>query len=659
MKKMNLNRQNNINVFKTAAALAYATADLIVEISKQAVESRGKFIISLSGGTTPEYLYTLLAKPPYRDQIPWNKTFIFWGDERFVPSNNKLNNANMAKALLLDQINIPTINIYPIPVDLEPEKAAKEYASRISKFFGKDTPRFDLIFLGLGENGHTASLFPGSDVVFENTQLVREVFVAEQHMFRITMTPPLINKAHNIVFLVEGENKAEILKTVLSGPQQPDKYPAQVINAEDGNLYWFVDKKAAALLPTNIGKEHCVKLSAPANILSLLKREGKMDLLKKYKEVRKYSEDICKPLKTEDYVVQPVVDVSPPKWHIGHVTWFFETLILKEFAKDYVEFNPQYNYVFNSYYETIGARVIRTNRGNLSRPTVDDIYAYRKYVDGAMINFLQEDISKDVEKILVLGFNHEQQHQELLLTDIKYILGNNPLFPAYKNSTDEKIKKEVSQIGSFINIEKGVYEIGFEGDGFCYDNELNRHPVYLVDFRIATSLVTNGEFLEFINAGGYKDFNYWYSDGWNWVKTRQFEAPLYWHFIEGKWYNYTLAGLVPVNMDEPVCHVSFYEATAYATWKGMRLPTEFEWEIAAKQFDWGRRWEWTNSAYLPYPGFSKAPGAIGEYNGKFMVNQMVLRGASDATPLGHSRITYRNFFQPELRWQYTGIRLAQ
>lgn len=246
---MKLHQQNNISVFQTSAALAQATADLMIKISKQVIESRGKFVLSLSGGTTPECLYSLLAKPPYRDQILWNKTFVFWGDERFVPSNNKLNNANMAKALLLDHINIPAININPIPVDLEPDEAAKKYEGVITKFFGKETPRFDLIFLGLGENGHTASLFPGSDVVFENTRLVREVYVTEERMYRITMTPPLINKAHNIVFLVEGENKAEILKIVLVGPQQPDKFPAQVINAEDGDLYWLVDKKAAALLP--------------------------------------------------------------------------------------------------------------------------------------------------------------------------------------------------------------------------------------------------------------------------------------------------------------------------------------------------------------------------------------------------------------------------
>lgn len=384
-----------------------------------------------------------------------------------------------------------------------------------------------------------------------------------------------------------------------------------------------------------------------------------MDLLKKYKEIRQYSEDICKPLQTEDYVVQPVVDVSPPKWHIGHVTWFFETFILKPYVNNYVEFDPQYNYVFNSYYEAAGARVIRTDRGNLSRPTVQDVYAYRKHVDDAMEKFLQKDIPKDAEELLVIGFNHEQQHQELLMTDIKYILGNNPLLPAYKKPTLQRDKNQSQKENTFVKIDKGIYDIGFEGDGFCFDNELKRHPVYLVDFKIATDLVTNGEFLEFINAGGYKDFNYWHSDGWSWVKSKQIESPLYWHFIDGKWHNYTLGGLMPVDMDEPVCHVSFYEAAAYAAYKGMRLPTEFEWEVAAKQLDWGSRWEWTNSAYLPYPGFSKAPGAIGEYNGKFMVNQMVLRGASEVTPPGHSRITYRNFFQPDLRWQFTGIRLAQ
>lgn len=388
-----------------------------------------------------------------------------------------------------------------------------------------------------------------------------------------------------------------------------------------------------------------------------------MDLLEKYNSIRKYTENICKPLLTEDYVVQPIVDVSPPKWHIGHVTWFFETFILKPNIKDYVEFNPQYHYVFNSYYETEGARVIRTDRGNLSRPTVEEIYKYRKHVDDAMRQFLQNPVSKEIEEILLIGFNHEQQHQELLMTDIKYILGNNPLFPAYKISDGSKptnIKDSYShKIDEFIKIKEDIYEIGFEGEGFCFDNELARHNVYLNDFAISNNLATNREFIEFMDAGGYKDFNFWHSDGWAWVNESHVCSPLYWYFINDKWFNYTLEGLQLIAMDEPVCHVSFYEAAAYASWKGMRLPTEFEWEVAAQQFEWGRRWEWTDSAYLPYPGFSKAPGAIGEYNGKFMVNQMVLRGASDVTSPEHSRITYRNFFQPNLRWQYTGIRLAQ
>ncbi|HEY9341084.1 MAG TPA: SUMF1/EgtB/PvdO family nonheme iron enzyme, partial [Hanamia sp.] len=285
-------------------------------------------------------------------------------------------------------------------------------------------------------------------------------------------------------------------------------------------------------------------------------------------------------------------------------------------------------------------------------------YKYRRHVDEAMKHFLQSPISKEIEKILVLGFNHEQQHQELLMTDIKYILGNNPLFPPYVSSLQKSENVLQPEENNFIKIEKGIYEIGYNGDGFCFDNELSRHPVYLVDYSISKKLVTNGEFLEFINAGGYSDFNYWHADGWDWVKNNHIVAPFYWHFMDGQWCHYTLEGLQLVDKDQPVNHVSYYEAAAFASWKGMRLPTEFEWEIAAQQLEWGRRWEWTESAYLPYPGFSKAPGAIGEYNGKFMVNQQVLRGASDVTSPGHSRITYRNFFQPNLRWQYTGIRLA-
>jgi len=383
-----------------------------------------------------------------------------------------------------------------------------------------------------------------------------------------------------------------------------------------------------------------------------------MDIAERYRKVRKYTEQICAPLQTEDYVVQPVVDVSPPKWHIGHTTWFFETFILKPYFMGYQEYNPEYNYVFNSYYETVGNRVIRTDRGNLSRPTVIEIQLYRKYVDEAVNNFLCADVSADIMELVILGLNHEEQHQELLYTDIKYILGHNPLFPAYsKDYVSPKVDHSAN--GEFIKINEGVYEIGFEGGGFCFDNELNRHKVYLNEYAISPNLVTNAEYLEFMNAGGYHDFRHWHAEGWDWVRNNKTESPMYWHLIDEDWYQYSYHGLGPLNPDDPVCHVSYFEAYAYATWRGLRLPTEFEWEAAAPQFSWGKFWEWTESSYLPYPGFIKAPGAIGEYNGKFMVNQKVLRGASEVTSPGHSRITYRNFFQTHLRWQFTGIRLVQ
>jgi ergothioneine biosynthesis protein EgtB len=385
----------------------------------------------------------------------------------------------------------------------------------------------------------------------------------------------------------------------------------------------------------------------------------KDELIRRYEQVRMNSERICSPLQAEDYVVQPAEEVSPPKWHLGHTTWFFETFILKPYAPGYLLFDPQYNYVFNSYYESVGARVIRTNRGNLSRPTVNDIYTYRKYVNEAMLEFLGKcALTPELTSLMMLGLNHEEQHQELLYTDIKYILGHNPLFPPY-STEDQVMVPQPAPPPKTIAVTEGIYEIGYQGDGFCWDNELSRHKVYLHAFEISDRLVTNEEYLEFMENGGYDQFEHWHSEGWEWVKKWQIRSPMYWHLVNGQWMNYTFKGLEPVNKADAVCHISFFEAAAFAAWKGFRLPTEFEWEVASQQFDWGKRWEWTQSAYLPYPHFSKAPGALGEYNGKFMVNQQVLRGASVATPAGHSRHTYRNFFPTNQRWQFTGIRLAK
>ena len=385
--------------------------------------------------------------------------------------------------------------------------------------------------------------------------------------------------------------------------------------------------------------------------------ESKDSILERFLVIRNQTEKICMPLAIEDYVVQPQDFVSPPKWHLGHTTWFFETMILLPYFKGYKVFNANYNYIFNSYYETVGVRVIRTDRGNLSRPSVEDIYLYRKYVNEAMLQFFQKEMSIEVSVLFELGLQHEQQHQELLMTDIKYILGNNPLFPPYiVNQNSENAPAKTSD---WISVKEGVYEIGFEGAGFCFDNELNRHKVYLNSYQISSELVTNQEYLEFINSGGYENFKFWHAEGWDWVQNQKAKAPMYWYFLENQWQNYTLNGLQSINWNAPVTHINFYEAFAFAAWSKKRLPTEAEWEVANEQFNWGQRWEWTQSAYLPYPGFTTADDATGEYNGKFMVNQMVLRGASIATAEQHSRPTYRNFFQTNLQWQFTGIRLAQ
>src|ERR1700743_1774229 len=308
-----------------------------------------------------------------------------------------------------------------------------------------------------------------------------------------------------------------------------------------------------------------------------------MDLTDGYYKVRKHTEAICSHLQTEDYVVQPIADVSPPKWHLGHTTWFYETFILKPYFMSYQEFDPQYNFVFNSYYETVGTRVIRTDRGNLSRPTVLDIYKYREYVDEAMDKFLCQEPSAGVKELLILGRNHEEQHQELLYTDIKYILGHNPLFPAYSQDYVSS-KADENNNSEFIKLKEGIYEIGFKGEGFCFDNELGRHKVYLNAFEISPVLVSNQEYLEFINAGGYQDFRHWHAEGWDWVNRNHMLSPLYWHNIDGEWHNYTYNGLQPLSLKDTLSHISYFEASAYAAWKGLRLPTEFEWEAAGAQF---------------------------------------------------------------------------
>ena len=390
---------------------------------------------------------------------------------------------------------------------------------------------------------------------------------------------------------------------------------------------------------------------------TVIKENQIHELLKTYEVVRKKTESICFPLEIEDYVVQPIGDVSPPKWHLGHSTWFFETFILIPNLAGYRVYDPKYNYVFNSYYETVGARVIRTNRGNLSRPSVAETYSYRQYVDNHIKQlFSDTDVEDALKDLFVLGIHHEQQHQELLYMDVKYILGHNPLFPAY---SDQKIFDElVVKNKGGVNFAAGIYEIGFEGEGFCFDNELGRHQVYLDAFEIDPYPVSNAAYLEFIKDGGYEDFRFWHAAGWDWINANEVKAPLYWYFIEGHWMQFGLNGLKEIEENHAVNHVNYYEAAAFAAWKGKRLPTEAQWEVASEELNWGHRWEWTQSAYLPYPKFKKAAGAIGEYNGKFMVDQMVLRGASVATPDGHSRKTYRNFFKSNQRWQFSGIRLV-
>ncbi|MEM7218321.1 MAG: ergothioneine biosynthesis protein EgtB [Pseudomonadota bacterium] len=402
--------------------------------------------------------------------------------------------------------------------------------------------------------------------------------------------------------------------------------------------------------------------------------------------VRQHSVDLCAPLAADDFSMQPIADVSPPKWHLAHTSWFFETFLLKA-RPDYREFDPRYEVLFNSYYNGVGRPFPREQRGTLSRPTTETVYRYREHVDAAIAARLGR--GELDESLLTLGCHHEQQHQELLLTDMKYILGQNPLRPAYCDDivvTEDR--PEPTPDMRWLDVSGGIVEIGTKPDsGFCFDNETPRHRVWLDDFRIGDRLITNGEFLAFIDADGYRRSELWLSEGWAAVQAGRFgtpPSPLYWHREEEGWFEYQLTGDAPLDLDAPVSHVSHFEADAYARWRNVRLPTETEWEIAAErnalesprtplrptaarrqageragmQQTTGSLWQWTASAYLPYPGYRPLPGTVGEYNGKFMNGQMVLRGASVATPPGHDRLTYRNFFYSADRWQFTGIRLA-
>lgn len=411
----------------------------------------------------------------------------------------------------------------------------------------------------------------------------------------------------------------------------------------------------------------------------------KLNLLQRYNEVRQFTHKLCEPLVTEDYVIQSMPDVSPTKWHLAHTSWFFEEFVLKQAGNGYKSIDDKYNYLFNSYYVQVGERWSRPHRGLLSRPTVTDIMEYRHYVDEHMLKFFDtadEEKVNEIAVVIEIGLNHEQQHQELLLTDIKHVLSINPLHPVYRKA--EPKQGDIENI-KWIEFEGGVNKIGHEGDSFFYDNEQPRHKTHLIDFAIANRLVTNKEYIDFIEDGGYGNVPLWLSDGIATVESEGWKAPLYWEKKDGEWHHFTLNGFRKVNPDEPVSHVSFYEADAYANWADARLATEHEWETASRQVKiegnfvdnenynpvplqsngtgirqmMGDVWEWTRSDYAPYPGYKAPEGAIGEYNGKFMSGQYVLRGGSCATSKSHIRKTYRNFFYPHQRWQFTGIRLAK
>jgi len=408
-------------------------------------------------------------------------------------------------------------------------------------------------------------------------------------------------------------------------------------------------------------------------------------MIERYRHVRAFTVSLCETLEPEDTVVQTMPDVSPTKWHLAHTSWFFETFLLVPHLVGYRSPDPLYAYLFNSYYVAVGERHYRPHRGLLSRPTLWQVSDYRRHVDAHMERLLEGGISAELESVFTIGLNHEQQHQELILTDIKHVLAANPLRPVFRAGGTPSEAAAVAPL-TWRALPGGVHEVGHGGEGFAYDNEGPRHRVHLAPFTIASRLATCAEYCAFIDEGGYTRPELWLDLGWHTRSTEGWESPLYWERRDGDWWVFTLSGMRRVQDDEPVCHVSYFEADAFARWSGRRLPTEFEWEAAAEGVSvdgnfadtgalhprpapraahpdapvqlYGDAWEWTQSHYSPYPGYRPPAGAIGEYNGKFMCNQFVLRGGSCATPAGHVRRTYRNFFPPGTRWQFAGIRLA-
>jgi ergothioneine biosynthesis protein EgtB len=414
------------------------------------------------------------------------------------------------------------------------------------------------------------------------------------------------------------------------------------------------------------------------------------DLSLRYRSVRQATESICAPLTAEDQMVQSTPEASPAKWHQAHTTWFFETFLLSANVPGYRSFDDRFSYLFNSYYKQLGEHPNRLTRSYFSRPTLDEVQRYRAYVDERMLRWLDSDISSEAATLVTIGLNHEQQHQELILADAKHALWSNPLRPAYRIPDHESAAASPrnESTGSvallFQSYPGGLHRVGNSGSDFAFDNESPSHEVFLYPYQLASRLVTNAEFLDFMRDSGYARPELWLSDGWDTVLANRWNAPLYWEHREGEWWNYTMSGMRPVDLNAPVCHVSLYEADAYARWAGARLATEFEWELAARDLPvagnlldsgalepqpapapqgltqmFGDVWEWTSSPYTAYPGFTPAAGALGEYNGKFMCNQIVLRGGSCATPASHIRATYRNFFPPSARWQFMGIRLVR